>query len=78
MLSMKAKRGNKGKLLYVCRDCQARKYVRTIYSNRRGGPKCMECGGVLDPDSANATSKAERARSRSNEEETGSLRINHH
>ena len=75
-MDMKKQRGNYKKLLYVCRDCKARKYVKTVYNNRKGGPRCMECGGVLDPDSQNAVHKGQLATEKQNGKETGSILLN--
>ncbi len=48
------KGGNRNKLLYTCRDCGANKYVSTVFTNRKGGTRCMDCGGYLEAKSQNA------------------------
>lgn len=45
------KPNTKGKRLYKCIDCGAGKFLDLYAFNIRGGDRCMNCGGRLEPKS---------------------------
>jgi DNA-directed RNA polymerase subunit RPC12/RpoP len=44
----------KGQRKYVCRDCGAPRSVHWVELNRRALPRCLACGGLVDPASEGA------------------------
>ena len=43
-----------GKRKYSCRDCGHCQLVHWVELNRRSGPRCVACGGFLEPYSEGA------------------------
>ncbi len=39
---------NRGKRMYVCRDCGEKRLVHWVELNRAAIPRCRACGGALD------------------------------
>ena len=38
----------RGKRKYQCRDCKNTQFVHWVELNRRSGPRCIACGGILE------------------------------
>jgi len=62
---------NRGKRKYACRDCGHTQFVHWVELNRRAHPRCIACGGLMEPYSDGAVKDREIGDSNIREHDEG-------